>query len=116
MKQVIKIKSEMTDLQVEISTGKDLKRAQIKRLKTRYQFLQLCVSYLQTEPSVDYIKKEKERLQNKINLINAGYFPDKRLIEAGLRREEQKEHKQYNKIMSLDKFKAQLKAINYLLS
>jgi hypothetical protein len=114
MKTITSIKKEMDSLQVELST-KDLKKTQISKIKKRHAFLKLCVAYINSNPTNEFLHSEKERLNNKINLIHAGYVPDQRLINAGFVKEEKKEHKDYNKIMSLDKFKEQLRSINYLI-
>ena len=116
MKTATQIQKEMDALQVEISTNKDLTKPQRTRIRKRYQFLNLCKTYIQGEPTKEYLQKEKDRLNNKVNLINAGYIPDQRLIDACLKKEEQKEHKDYNKIMGLAKFKDQLRSIQFLLS
>lgn len=114
MKTATQIKAEMDSLQVELST-RDLKKQQIAKIKKRYAFLKVCMAYINSEPTHEFLHKEKERLNNKINLINAGYIPDQRLIDSGFKKQEKKEHQDYNKIMSLDKFKEQLKSINFLI-
>jgi len=114
MKSSTEIKNEMLSLQSELCT-KGLKKTEISKIKKRYEFLKICKMYIESGPTHDFLHKEKERLQNKIKLINAGYKPDKRLIANGFKKEEQKEHKDYNKIMGIDKFKAQLKGIQYLI-
>lgn len=115
MKKVSKLTEEMDLIQVEISTG-DLKKNEISKLKKRYSFLKLCVSYIQSNPTSEFLQNEKKRLSNKIKLINDGYIPNKRFLEQGLYKEEKKEHKDYNKIMGIDKWKEQLKSIVFLIN
>jgi hypothetical protein len=117
MKSIKKIEQEMNNIQVEISTNsKEYTETAINRMKKRHSFLCVCKMYLESKPTDDFLEKEKERLSTRINLINAGYEPDQRLIDAGLKKEEQSEHKDYNKIMGLPKIKEQLKSIQFLLS
>ncbi len=115
MKSIKSIEQEMTNIQVSLST-EEHKKSVISRMKKRHSFLLTCKMYLKTNPTTEFIHKEKERLITRINLINAGYTPDKRLIDNGFRKEEQKEHADYNKIMGLGKCKDQLKAISFLIS
>jgi len=115
MKSAIEIKNEMTSLQSELCT-KGLNKTEISKIKKRFEFLKICKAYVETEPTHDFLHREKERLQNKIKLINAGYKPDKRLIDMGFKKEEQRDHLDYNKIMGLPKFKEQLRSINFMLS
>ena len=115
MKTERQLKEEMDSIQVDLST-KDLKKMQISRLKKRYSFLKLCVHYLQSQPTKEFLQSEKERLNNKINLINAGYVPNEMYLKQGLHKEEKKEHKDYNKIMSMAKYQEQLKSIKFLIS
>lgn len=116
MKSIKQIEQDMDAIQTAISTGLDLKKIHITRMKKKYAFLKVCKMYLQTTPTRDFLDKEKERLSTRVNLINAGYVPDKRLIQANMRKEEQAEHRDYNKIMGLPKIKEQLKSIIFLLS
>ena len=116
MKSIKKIEQEMDSIQVEISTNSVYyKETDINRMKKRYIFLKMCYMYIESSPTDDFLNKEKDRLLNKINLINAGYEPNMKLIERGLKKEEQDEHKFYNKIMNVSKFKEQLKCINFLI-
>jgi len=115
MKSSIEIKNEMTSLQADLCT-KGLKKMEVSKIKKRYEFLKICKMYIESNPTHEFLHKEKDRLQNKINLINAGYKPDQKLIDRGFKKEEQKEHKDYNKIMGIAKFKEQLKGIQYLIS
>lgn len=115
MKTINQVVQEMNEIQVAISTGSH-KQIQISRMKKRYSFLKLCKMYLKEEPTNDFLYKESERLSNRVDLINKGYKPDQRLIDANLRKEEQAEHKDYNKIMGLPKVKEQLRAIQFLIS
>lgn len=116
MKSIKQIQDEMNSIQVEISTGKDLSDTMINRLKKRYSFMVMCKMYLESNPTVEFLDKEKDRLSNRVNLINAGYEPNQRLIEANLRKEEQAEHNDYNKIMGLKLVKDQLQSIKFILS
>ncbi len=115
MRSLVEIKAEMDGIQVALSTGKKLTKEFIAKEKKRYSFLKLCKVYLEGDPLEGFIKAEKMRIQNRIKVINEGYKPNQRLIDAELKKEERKEHKDYNNIMGLPKCKQQLKAINFLL-
>jgi hypothetical protein len=115
MKKVKQIKEEMNNIQVELSTGKHESQTLINRIKKKYQFLGLCKWYIESNPTEEFIGKEKERLVNKISLINDGYIPNERLIAHGLIKQEAEERKDYHLIMNTKKFKEQLKAINFLI-
>jgi len=116
MKSISQIDNEINGLQVQLSTSKDLKKSDVTKIKKRHSFLKICKMYIESNTTHEFLNKEKDRLQNKVNLINAGYVPDKRLINSGLKKEEQKEHQDYNKIMDLPKFKEQLRSVIFLLS
>lgn len=116
MKSIKQLQQEMANIQVQISTEDDLSTPAINKLKKRYSFLKLCIMYLEEKPTIEFLDKEKDRLTNRVNLINAGYEPDKRLIASGLKKEEQAEHSDYNKLMGMPKLKEQLKSISFLLS
>ncbi len=115
MRTAVSIKAEMDSIQVSLSTGRGLTKQFIAKEKKRHSFLKLCKAYLEGDPAHEFIAKEKKRIQERIKLIDAGYKPNQRLIDAELVKEERKEHADYNKIMGMQKCKDQLKAINFLL-
>ncbi len=116
MKSIRELQQEMDNIQVEISTNmKAYTEVQVNRMKKRFAFLGMCRAYLESLPTEDFLNKEKDRLNNKINLINAGYVPNQKLLDAGLNKQEQEEHKEYNKLMNMAKWKGQLKAIKFLI-
>jgi len=116
MKTITEIQKEMDSIKVDMmSNTKNISKSDKTKLKKRHQFLTICKMYLESNPTEEYLVKEKERLNSRVTAINKGYVPDKRLIEAGLKKEERKEHADYNKIMGLTKTRNQLQSIKFLL-
>jgi len=116
MKTITIIQKEMGSIQVDLSSSKGLSKSDVTKLKKKYSFLKMCKMYLESNPTEEYLLKEKEKLNARINAINSGYIPDQRLIDAGLKKEERKERADYNKIMGITKTRNQLQAIKFLLS
>jgi len=116
MKTITAVQKEMDSIKVDMmSNTKNISKSDRTKLKKKYEFLAICKMYLEHNPTEEYLMKEKERLSSRINAINKGYIPDERLIESGLKKEERKEHADYNKIMGLTKTKNQLQSIQFLL-
>lgn len=87
-----------------------LKREFARHTK-RFEFLTLVLNYLATGPTNDFITKERDRLKNKLKLIDK-HYPDFRKSFIGEEKEAQKE---YSKLMRTGHFKNQLKTIEFLL-
>lgn len=118
MKNVTEIKKRMDEIVVaryaplpKEETDRKYKSRQ-KKLKIEYDFLNVCKLYLETEPTEEFIKKEKKRLENRLQLISEGYKHDERQTL----KDQKKDRKDYDKLMGVSKIKSQLKAIYFLLS
>ena len=113
MKKIEPIAKEMKEINLDlVNNSSGLKKGQKTAMKNRYNFLRTCKLYLEAEPTVDFLKSEKARLNNKIKLINEGHI-DNEKIDL---RDQKKERKEYDKIMGTAKFKIQLKTLNFLLN
>lgn len=86
-------------------------KAAIKRDKTRQAFLKTCLLYINTSPNEDYLKREVERISNRINLLLKGYRPldDERHTKSQIT----KHKNEYEKEMGVPKIRKQLTTINY---
>lgn len=104
---------EVKSIQTEIdSLLEELKHAEKdKPLFKRLQFLKVCKMYLETNPSEDFIKKEKSRLSKRIQLLRDGY--------SGYKAKDpdpKKWKSEYNKATGLNQLNVQLRTINFLLN
>jgi len=89
-------------------------KAAIKRDKSRQSFLKTCLLYIKTEPNEDYLKKEVDRISNRINLLMTNYTPldDERCTKSQISTHK----KNYEKEMGVPKIRTQLTTINFLLN
>jgi len=67
MKTVQELKSEISDIKYKIE-NEDMKPATERRLRKRIPFLKTCIMYVESNPSRDFIKKQMEDCENKIDL------------------------------------------------
>ena len=87
--------------------------AQRKRLRAKLPRLKEYLMYLETNPAKDYVQKECDRLQNRIDEIFKLYKP---LPESSFRKSEITAHKKsFEKTWNVTKIRKQLAAINYIL-
>lgn len=112
--------SQMERLQIGINKSKtdketSLLRKQKKTMKKRLEFLTFCRNYIETNPSPDFVKKESERLTNRINMFMKNYEPPKNAETMFLK--DVKAHKKaFEKEMGIPKIKTQLTTLNFLLN
>lgn len=67
--------------------------------------------YVQSDPSIDFVKKEKDRITNRINMTLEKYVSLNGFSEI-----ERKRHKkEYEKSMETPKLRKQLSTLYYLL-
>jgi len=87
---------------------------EVKKLKKRITFLKTCMYYMQTEPSMEFLEKEKDRLNNRINMFMETYVP---LDSTKYMKKDLSAHKKgFEKEMGIPKIKSQLVTINFLLN
>ena len=112
MKKLKTITDELKELIREASAEKDPKVK--KKLKLRIPFLRMCVMYVESNPSDDFINSEIERINNRIEKISDGFEYWKTLP-----REKEVGDKKlltfYYKEMGVPKLRRQLQALRFLL-
>ncbi len=88
-------------------------KPELAKAQKRVQFLNLCVNYLKTDPKEDFILKEINRIETRLQLINDQY-------KEWLPIEQYEDSKQrFAAYLSLNKtkdLKEQLKTLHYLLN
>lgn len=89
--------------------GKPYKKAQ-----KEIPFYRDCLHYIESNPSEDFLKKEKLRLENKLALIKSGFDKWIKVTQKTTYGNTEPET-YYNRIMEVSKFKGQLDVINFLL-
>lgn len=111
MKTLEELKKELSELLV--TDTRDWKNLQINRFKKRVQFLKLCISYMESEPTPEFLKKEVSRLKKRSELIEDSfpqYTPPKQF-------DNQKKLKSfYYKEMGIPKINQQLKTLRFLIN
>lgn len=117
MKKAETIKKRMDELVIEMHqsvSDEDDKayRKRKKRLKKDFDWLKVCYMYLTTNPTELFLEQEKDRLANRLRLIESGYVYDERqTLDA-----QKKDKKDYEKTMGVAKIKEQLKTIKFILN
>lgn len=115
MKTIKILKSEMEDIKSDMKREKeaDTKESlnRYKKLNAKLSHLKLCLMYLESEPTVEFITKEKDRLTNRVNKLMDLYVePVGWLKTLKLR------HKRdYEKEMGIPKLRKQLSTLYFLL-
>jgi hypothetical protein len=68
MKTLTTINSEIEEL-LALDRNRE-KPSVLNRAKKRIQFLKVCKAYLESEPTTEFLNKEKERLEKRLRLID----------------------------------------------
>lgn len=114
MKTLESVKSEIESLQKEAATEGMLPRF-IKKIEKKVKLLYQCQLYLETNPTKEFIEKQKADTSKKIKVINDGYkdWLNNNAKEAdGCKNPKSK----YQTYMGLKNIKAQYLTLSYLLS
>lgn len=115
MKTTKELKSEMKEVleAMEFQKKKDDKKSAnaIKRLKAKLDYLKMCLLYIESNPSVEFIIKEKERLTNRINAFMELY----KVPEDWGKTMKSNHRKAYEKDMGIPKLRKQLSTIHFIL-
>lgn len=109
MKKLQELNKEIKDIESLETRGE--KASVIKRRGKRVAFLKFCVKYLETQPSIDFIKKEKGRISGIVDSVQSGYTS-----YIGVNTDPRKWKAEYNKETGLMKLKEQLRTLNFLLN
>lgn len=115
MKTIKQIQSEIDDIKKEMidqqkSDSKESKR-RLKKLKTELSFCAICLLYIKSDPSPEFVKKEKDRVTNRINMTLEKYVQP----SYGSISERKKDKREYEKSMDIPKLRKQLSTLYYLL-
>lgn len=110
MKSLKQLKEELS--QLEKYGQVKMKPAEKKRHVAQVNFVRLCISYIESKPNPEYLKKEMERLKNRIEKIHSGfrsnYEQDTKYYKEA--------KKNYLKEMNIAQVRSQIKTLNYLLN
>ena len=112
MKNINELIEECGSISAEILLNKNRKRGEVgyitpggvKKMKARKEYLTTRISYLQTNPSPEFLKKEKDRLLNRNNII----------MEGMPKIADKKTKREYEKLMDLPKIRLQLRTLNFI--
>lgn len=80
-----------------------------KRLIEQASILKTCKMYIESNPDADFIVKEKERVNTRINLIMDGYSE-----YTSAERNEKKRLSEYKKLYGISQLKKQLKILSMI--
>lgn len=92
------------------------KKSMLSKTKKRIEFLRLCKSYLESNPSEEFLKKDEERILNRMKLIHEGF-------DAWLKNGEEKPKVKkredlktiYEKKMDMPSLREKLATLKYIL-
>ncbi len=104
------IKQEIKEVEKELANESGGKPSIINRLKKRLQFLATCKNYIESKPTEEFVKKEVTRLENKINLLTAGFIKPENIDNKTLA----KIKSEYDSEMGIKKLRNQLRTLRYL--
>lgn len=111
MKKVQDIQKEVDEINEELAANKKRKKGEVgflkagavKKLKSRKEYLLTCIAYLNTNPTQEFIDKEKERLMGRNNKIMEGMPDGSRKIK-----------RDYEKLMDLPKIRLQMRTLQFI--
>ena len=85
-----------------------------EKIAKKCSVLYLCKLYLETNPTLKFIEKQKAEVKRKLDFIDEGFnqWAGSNPKEANVNNPKSK----YNSLMGVKVLKAQLKTLNYLLS
>ena len=111
MKTPEQVKKEIEELILQKKDAKTYRA--LKKINNKIEDLKTIVLYLETNPSEEFIKSEKARLEKQVDAIEDNF--QKWLNSGSSRRHSEKPLKVYYKEMKLEEVTKRLKTINYLL-
>lgn len=118
--EIYYLKLEMSDLQkISLRINKSAKektesnqaKTKMKKISSKITLYKLCLAYIKTDPSPDFVKNEKDRITNRINMALEKYSEPTWLASI----ERRKFKKEYEKSMEIPKLRKQLSTLYYLL-
>lgn len=112
MKTIQEVEVEINDILTQIEANKKAKIAKNAKLSNRLDFLKTMKWYLKTNPNEDFIRKELNRVQRLVDLIDDGF--DYWFKSSGMT-DKKKARIKYNTELGYDKSKQQIKTLTFLL-
>lgn len=103
--------SEINDeIQALLGTNRSsLKKAQVSRIKSRLEFLNLMKDYLTAGPTEEFISKEVKRIEDRINSLMS-------LFDEKAYKEPKTARLKFEKDNGIPHLRSQLKALWYILN
>ena len=87
---------------------------EVKKIKKRIIFLKVCMYYVQSNPSQDFLEKERDRIINRVNMFLENYVPLN--PEKYMKKDISSHKKKFEKEMDIPKLRTQLTTINFILN
>jgi hypothetical protein len=107
------LKSEISAISDEIKNTSEMKKATENKLRKKISFLLQCISYIETNPSTEFIKSESDRLENFINSKMKEFNVNKYSMMSS--KDFNSIKKEFEKMYDIPKKRTQLKALKFLL-
>lgn len=112
MKNIKEIQKEVDEIIEAIKESRGKKKGEsgfltsgaIKKFMSRKDYLNVCMDYLRTNPTTEFIQKEKDRLLKRNDLI----------MKEMPERLGKKEKRDYEKLMDLPKIRLQLRTLQFI--
>lgn len=112
MKQVSDIQKEITEVTMQIKDLADFPK-DVKKLKKRLPVLLFLQQYLETAPTEEFLRKEVQRLSNRVKEVMKMYVPLD--PQHNMNAQISKHKREFEKIWEIPKIKKQIEALKYLL-
>ncbi len=107
------IKREINEITDRVRLETDMRKSEKTKLKKRVGLLRKCILYLETNPTDDFLKKEIDRLENRISLIMALCPLGEPKAVAGSVIKKMKI--EYEKNHDIPKFREQVRVMRFLI-
>lgn len=102
------------DIQKEYQSESQGWKLRVTKLKNKIQFLRTCKLCVESSPDEKYLKSERQRLENRINLFMDGYTP---LDPAKFIKGEVSKHRnRYEQEMGIPYIRTQLQTLYFILN
>jgi len=98
----------------DIDKARRKHKSAVDKIFSRIEFLTTCLRYVETDPSKEFISKEVDRIESRINLIDDGYAYWRTINMLSAMEAER--IKEYNKQMGLSTLKSQLQCLKFILN
>ena len=104
------------EIETVINESKSIQDCRYKRnIQKRVEFLRQMQFYLETNPTIDFLQKQYDKLSNKIDCIDKEYFDNYEWaskLDVITRR---KTRNTFDEMYDVKKIKNQMKSLKYLL-